>query len=603
MGSEILHAVLKETFGFETFRPGQEEPIRALLDGKNVFCVMPTGAGKSMIFQVPALLGTGLTIVVSPLIALMQDQISALQVLGVEADTLNSTRSMDEITATWERIRSGKTRLLYMAPERLMNSGTLETMQSLDVKMIAIDEAHCISQWGPSFRPEYEMLMGLKAHFPKVPIAALTASADDATRKDIVTKLFDGDVEVFVSGFDRPNISLSVEPKAGWKRQLKAFVQNRQGQSGIVYCLSRKKTEEAAAFLIDEGFNALAYHAGMAKEVRENNQRRFVKESGIIMTATVAFGMGIDKPDVRFVFHTDMPASMEAYYQEIGRAGRDGDPADAYMLYGLDDIRMRRQFIEQDASSDTEKRRAHKRLDTLIAYCEAPTCRRQALLTYFSDTCEPCNNCDVCLNPVELSEGTREGQMALSAMVRTGQRFGPAHIIDILVGANTARLRQLRHDQLPTWGVGKDHDKNQWRSILRQLVAAGFAHLDVAEFGGLSVTASGGLLLKGEESFSFRPVVGKLKNDPLVRKARQPDIDLDEGEAEIYERLKRLRGKIAGERNVPAYVIFHDKSLRDMAQKQPASVDEFSQVHGVGQAKLDQFGELFMSEIKISKPQ
>ncbi len=592
-----MHQVLKNTFGFDAFRPGQEEPITALLDGKNVFCVMPTGAGKSMIFQVPALLGTGLTLVVSPLIALMQDQISALQLLGVEADTLNSTRSPDEISQTWDNIDSGLTRLLYMAPERLMNAGTLATMQKLDIKLIAIDEAHCISQWGPSFRPDYEMLMDLKNHFPSVPIAALTASADEATRKDIIKKLFNGKVETFVSGFDRPNITLNVEPKAGWKRQLQAFVRERQDQSGIVYCLSRKKTEEAARFLNDQGFNALAYHAGMAKEDREHNQRRFVKDTGIIMTATVAFGMGIDKPDVRFVFHTDMPASMEAYYQEIGRAGRDGDPADAYMLYGLDDIRMRRQFIEQDASSDTEKRRAHKRLDTLIAYCEAPTCRRQTLLAYFSDDCEPCNNCDVCLNPVELREGTREGQMALSAMYRTGQRFGPAHIIDILVGANTARLRQLRHDKLPTWGVGKGHDKNQWRSILRQLVATGFAHLDVAEYGGLSMTETGRQLLKGEKSFSFRPMVGKLKSDPLTRPARAPAIDLDDDETALFERLKKLRGKIAGERNVPAYVIFHDKSLRDMAKKKPASIDEFSQIHGVGQAKLEQFGDIFLSEL------
>ena len=597
-----MHKILKETFGFDAFRSGQEQPIRALLAGKNVFCVMPTGAGKSMIFQVPALLGQGLTIVISPLIALMQDQVSALQLLGVGADTLNSSRSMDEISSTWQRVRNGQTRLLYLAPERLMNSGTLAALQSLDIKLIAIDEAHCISQWGPSFRPEYEMLMALKSHFPGVPIAALTASADQATRKDIVAKLFGDDVDIFISGFDRPNITLNVEPKAGWKRQLKAFVQNRKGQSGIVYCLSRKKTEEAAAFLTDEGFTALSYHAGMNKDAREKNQQRFVAEPGIIMAATVAFGMGIDKPDVRFVFHTDMPASMEAYYQEVGRAGRDGDPADAYMLYGLDDLRMRRQFIEQDSSSDTQKRREHKRLDALIAYCEAPTCRRQTLLAYFSDNCAACNNCDVCLNPVELIKGTREGQMALSAMVRTGQRFGPAHIVDILVGANTARLRQLGHDKLPTWGVGTQHDKNQWRSILRQLVAAGFIHLDIAEFGGLSVTSDGRLLLKGETDFSFRPLPRKSRSDPLVQKASKSDITLDQAEIAVFERLKKLRSGIAAERNVPAYFIFSDKSLRDMAQKQPATVDEFSQIYGVGQAKLDQFATLFISEIKISKP-
>ena len=592
-----MRHVLKEIFGFDEFRAGQEEPIQALLSGRNVFCVMPTGAGKSMIFQVPALLGQGLTIVISPLIALMQDQISALQLLGVEAETLNSSRSMEETSSVWQKVRSGQTRLLYVAPERLMNSATLATFQSLNVRLIAIDEAHCISQWGPSFRPEYEMLTELKTHFPDVPIAALTASADQATRKDIVAKLFNDDVDVFVSGFDRPNISLNVEPKAGWKRQLRDFVQNRQGQSGIVYCLSRKKTEEAASFLNDEGFKALSYHAGMDKNAREQNQQRFVKETGIIMAATVAFGMGIDKPDVRFVFHTDMPASMEAYYQEIGRAGRDGDPADAHMLYGLDDMRMRRQFIEQDSSSDTEKRRAHKRLDSLISYCEAPTCRRQTLLTYFSDQCEPCNNCDVCLNPIELTEGTREGQMALSAIVRTGQRFGPAHIVDILVGANTERLRQLGHDKLPTWGVGAAHDKNQWRSILRQLVAAGFITLDIAEFGGLSITETGALLLKSQHKFSFRPLPRKSKPDPLARKTKKPDNSLDDEETVVFERLKQLRSEIAATRNVPAYYVFPDKSLRDMAQKQPVTVDDFSKIHGVGQSKLEQFGEQFLAVI------
>ena len=592
-----MHQVLKEVFGFDAFRAGQEEPITALLAGKDIFCVMPTGAGKSMIFQVPALLGQGLTIVVSPLIALMQDQVSALKLLGVGADALNSTLSMDETTSVWQNIRNGKTRLLYLTPERLMNSGTLASLQTLNIKLIAIDEAHCISQWGPSFRPEYEMLMGLKTHFPDVPIAALTASADKATRQDIAAKLFNDNVDIFISGFDRPNITLNVEPKAGWKRQLRDFIKDRQGQSGIIYCLSRKKTEEAAAFLNDEGFRALAYHAGMNKDTREKNQQAFIRETGIVMAATVAFGMGIDKPDVRFVFHTDMPASTEAYYQEIGRAGRDGDPADAYMLYGLDDLRMRRQFIEQDTSSETEKRRGHKRLDALIAYCEAPTCRRQTLLAYFSDHCEPCNNCDVCLNPVELINGTREGQMALSAIVRTGQRFGPAHIVDILVGAKTARLQQLGHDRLPTWGVGSDHNKNQWRSILRQLVAAGFITLDISEFGGLSVSESGVLLLKSQKEFSFRPLPRKSKSDPLVRKTKQSDINLDGAETVIFERLKKLRSEIAATRNVPAYFIFPDKSLRDMAHKQPRSTDEFAQIHGVGQAKLDQFATQFITAI------
>jgi ATP-dependent DNA helicase RecQ len=592
-----MKSTLGKVFGFENFRPGQQAPIKALLDGKNIFCVMPTGAGKSLIFQIPALVGSGLTIVVSPLIALMQDQVDALKLLGVNAQALNSTRSPQQITDIWESIHNGQLRLLYMAPERLMHPQTLASIKNLNVGRIAIDEAHCISQWGPSFRPEYEMLMDLKQHFPKVPIAALTASADAATRNDVKAKLFGGDVEVFISGFDRPNISLTVEPKAGWKRQLKQFVQSRKNQSGIVYCLSRKKTEEATAFLNSQGFTALAYHAGMDKQAREENQQRFVKQPGIIMAATVAFGMGIDKPDVRFVFHTDLPGSMEAYYQEFGRAGRDGDPADAHMLYGLDDIRTRRMFIEQDNGSPEHKTREHKRLDTLIAYCEAPTCRRQFLLRYFSDHCEPCNNCDVCLNPVELQPGTRQGQMALSAVVRTGQRFGPAHIIDIVVGANTARLRQLGHDRLPTWGVGSEHGKNQWQSILRQLVAAGFLHLDVAEYGGLSVTEKGRQLLRGETGFSFRLLPKKSLTDPLARKKSSPDIDLSDDEISLYEKLKTRRASLAAKANVPAYVIFHDKSLRDMAKQKPQNLKEFSNIHGVGQAKLEKFGEIFVTVI------
>jgi len=589
--------ILKAVFGFNHFRDGQQEPINTLLAGKNVFCVMPTGAGKSLIFQIPALMGQGLTIVVSPLIALMQDQINALRLLGVEAEVLNSTLTPEQNTQVWGKVRSGQTRLLYLAPERLMNGGTLQALQNIEVKLIAIDEAHCISQWGPSFRPEYEMLTNLKQYFPNTPIAALTASADEATRNDIADKLFAGDVTTFVSGFDRPNITLSVEPKAGWKRQLLSFVKQHKGHSGIVYCLSRKKTQEAAQLLCDEGFTALPYHAGMNKESREENQSRFVKEQNIIMTATVAFGMGIDKPDVRFVFHTDLPSSMEAYYQEFGRAGRDGESAFAHMLFGLDDLRTRRQFIEQNARDDASKRREHKRLDALVSYCEAPTCRRQYLLAYFSDKSEPCNNCDVCLNPIDLAEGTREGQMALSAIVRTGQRFGPAHIVDILVGANTARLRELRHDQLPTWGVGAEHNKQQWRSILRQLVASQFIHLDVAEYGGLSITALGADLLKGDAQFSYRPLPKKLATDPLRKKPLADEMHFDDKQTTLLKALKEKRTELAAEKNVPAYLIFNDKTLRDMVTKNPTTLNEFTDVHGVGAAKLEKFGETFLTII------
>jgi ATP-dependent DNA helicase RecQ len=595
-----MHHILKSVFGFDEFRPGQEAPIKALLAGENVFCVMPTGAGKSMIYQVPALLGEGVTIVVSPLIALMRDQISALQLLGVNARALNSSNSEEENTSIWQGLHRGEIPLLYMAPERLMAPYTLDALRKLNVKMIAIDEAHCISQWGASFRPEYEMLMDLGVHFPGVPIAALTASADKATRADIERKLFGGQVNSFISGFDRPNISLTVVPKTSWQNQLKDFVKTRQDQSGIVYCLSRKKTEAAVQVLQQAGLNALAYHAGMDKEKRTAHQDRFIKEPGIVMAATIAFGMGIDKPDVRFVFHTDMPASMEAYYQEFGRAGRDGLPADAYMLYGLGDMRMRRMFIEQENGAEDAKRRAHKRLDALISYCEAPQCRRQTLLAYFDEDSAPCGNCDMCLNPVQLKEATQEGRMALSAIARTGQRFGQAHIVDIVVGANTQRMRDLGHDQLPTWGVGKHLDKNQWRSLLRQLVAAGYLHLDIAEYGGLSITPKGGLLLKGQESFFYRPALKAASGGGARRSKASADIsrELTPEQGQLFERLRALRAGLAAQGNVPAYVVFADKSLRDMVEKMPKTLEDMLDVHGVGEAKLKRFGDAFLAEIQ-----
>ncbi|MCF6274233.1 MAG: DNA helicase RecQ [Robiginitomaculum sp.] len=595
-----MHNTLKNLFGYDNFRPGQEQPIRDLLAGEDVFCVMPTGAGKSLIFQIPALMGAGLTIVVSPLIALMNDQVSALKLLGAPAETLNSTVAPEDNERIWHSVRSGETKLLYMSPERLMNGGTLEVMRSLNVTMIAVDEAHCISQWGPSFRPEYEMLTELKTHFPDAPIIALTASADEVTRKDIAQKLFSGNAKIYVSGFDRPNISLAVTPKQSWKNQLAAFVKTRKGDSGIIYCLSRKKCEDAATTLNSLGHTALVYHAGMDKFARDDNQKRFVRDPSIIMCATIAFGMGIDKPNVRFVFHTDLPSSMENYYQEFGRAGRDGDAADCEMLFGMGDIRMRRQFIEQDDASTKLKRRAHKRLDRLIAYCEAPTCRRQALLSYFGEASEPCNNCDVCLDPIELKKGTREGQMVLSAIVRTGQRFGPAYICDILTGANTERIRDFGHDKLPTWGVGKHLKKPQWQSIIRQMVASGFVHLDVAEYGGISMTAQGKNLLRGAAEFSYRPQpskmsVGKTAKIPRGAKAKQAEQSLSEAESELLTRLKAARSSLAQKQNVPAFMIFHDKSLRDMARQRPKNISEMANVHGVGKAKLERFGGVFLA--------
>ena len=440
--------VLADVFGFETFRPGQESVIETLLGGRNALTVMPTGSGKSLCFQVPALVGGGLTVVVSPLVALMQDQVAALKLAGIAADGIHSGNDRAANVAAWRRAVSGGTRLLYMAPERLMTERMLAALARLPVTLFAIDEAHCISQWGPAFRPEYADLRRLRELFPEVPIAALTATADEVTRNDIAEKLFGGEVEQFVLGFDRPNIALAVEMKRDWKQQLRSFTARHDGASGIVYCLSRKKTEETAALLAASGVRALPYHAGMDKEAREEHQNVFMTEPGVVIAATIAFGMGIDKADVRYVFHTDLPGSVEAYYQEIGRAGRDGAPAEAQMLYGLADIRMRRQFIEDEDAGAERKRREHKRLDALLGYCEAPVCRRVTLLDYFGERIAPCGNCDVCLDPSGRIDGTEDARKVLSAAHRSGERFGAAHLIDIVRGTQTEKVAQFGHDRL-----------------------------------------------------------------------------------------------------------------------------------------------------------
>ncbi len=592
------YQVLKNVFGFEAFRNGQEAVVDALLGGKNVLTVMPTGAGKSLCFQVPALVLGGLTIVVSPLVALMQDQVAALQLAGVKAETINSSKDRAENIEIWRRVEAGDVQLLYLSPERLMTDRMLTALGMQNVHLIAIDEAHCISQWGPAFRPEYGLLSRLPEAFPGVPIVALTATADEITRADIVQRLFDNDAQSFVLGFDRPNIKLGVEMKTSWKKQLVDFVSNHPGESGIVYCLSRKKTEEAAGLLHEHGVTALPYHAGMEKSVREENQNRFMTEPGLVIAATIAFGMGIDKADVRYVVHTDLPASVEAYYQEFGRAGRDGAPAVAHMLYGLGDIASRRRFIE-DADTNAEfKRREHKRLDTLIGYCESPVCRRIGLLAYFGEETEPCDNCDICLNPVEMADGTREAQMALSAVYRTGQRFGAAHIIDILCGSDTKKVRTAGHEKLPTFGVGADRKKGEWQSVIRQLVAARFLKLDMEGYGGLALTELGADLLKGEATFSYR--IGTLRRPARAArktKTQTQAAELAPEQAELLARLKELRLSLAKARQVPAYVIFPDKTLIDMAIKAPMNKSEFARVNGVGAAKLRDLAEPFLEVV------
>ena len=588
--------ILEDVFGYTAFRPGQEEVLSTILGGEHVLVVMPTGAGKSLCFQIPALARDDLTIVVSPLVALMEDQVAALKLAGVAAETINSSRPYDVNAASWRRAAAGETRLLYISPERLMTDRMLAALQRLPVGLLVIDEAHCISRWGPSFRPEYEGLKRLGELFPDAGIAAFTATADEATRADIAEKLFAGEGRIFVAGFDRPNIRLSVEPRSDWKSQLLNFVRARPGESGIVYCLSRKKTEETATLLNAEGFRALPYHAGMDSSIRAANQETFMAESGIIMTATIAFGMGIDKPDVRYVFHANLPGNMEAYYQELGRAGRDGAPADAYMLYGLDDIRQRRFFIEEDTGDDAHRRREHKRLDSLIAYCETPTCRRRTLLSYFGEDPEPCGNCDVCLDPPTLEDGRTPGEKILDAVRSTGQRFGAAHIIDILRGAKTEKIRSLNHDQLAVHGAGAARKKEDWRSLIRQLVAAGLLDLDYQGHGGLSVTPHGEAFLRGEADFRFRP------NRAPTRAARRggdkPDTpQLVGSDADLLASLKRLRLDLARDRGVPAFAVFPDRALIDMAQRKPQTETEFLAVHGVGEAKLRDFSAPFMALI------
>jgi ATP-dependent DNA helicase RecQ len=589
--------VLSQSFGFASFRPGQDRAIEALLAGRNVLAVMPTGAGKSLCYQVPALMRAGTAIVISPLVALMKDQVAALRLNGIAAETINSSLSRDENVAAWRRVQGGAVKLLYMSPERLMTERMLAAVAGLDPSLIAVDEAHCISQWGPAFRPEYAGLAKLNDIFHGVPIAALTATADPITRDDIAAKLFGGNAETVVTGFDRPNLTLAVEMKKGWKKQMLDFVDARRGEAGIVYCLSRKKTEEAAELLREKGHKAVAYHAGMDAQARTAVQDRFMTEPGTVIAATIAFGMGIDKPDIRFVLHTDLPGSPEAYYQEVGRAGRDGGPADTLMLYGLDDIRMRRTFIEEEDSGSDRKRREHKRLDALLAYCEAAECRRRMLLQYFGEAAGQCGRCDLCLNPVATVDATEAGQKLLSAVYRTGQRWGAAHIVNILLGKHTDKTASAGHDRLPTFGIGADRTVQEWNAMVRQLVASGFLAIDIKGYGGLSLTERGMALLEGKGEFRFRPDTVRGPGRALRRRERAKSEELDPAALGLLQALKKLRLQLARERAVPAYVVFSDKTLIDMAARRPADREQFAEVFGVGRAKLEQFADIFLCAI------
>jgi ATP-dependent DNA helicase RecQ len=596
--------ILRKTFGFSAFRPGQAEIVETILEGRDVLAVMPTGSGKSLCYQLPALARGGLTIVVSPLIALMRNQVAQLRGYGVAAAALNSANDALENRLVREDLERGELRLLYVAPERLLKPETLDLLKRARATMLAVDEAHCISQWGHDFRPEYAALGTVQAALGenasgRLQTVAFTATADAATRADILQKLFGKPPAVFVHGFDRPNLRLAMQAKAGGRKQILDFVKSRHGQSGIVYCASRRKTEEIADYLREEGVNALAYHAGMEPDTRSRNQDVFLQEDGVVMAATVAFGMGIDKPDVRFVVHADMPSTIESYYQEIGRAGRDGLPADTLTLYGMGDIRLRRLQIDEADTPDEQKRVERQRLSALVSLCESPRCRRQTLLAYFGESAQPCGHCDVCCDGAEMIDGTVAAQKAMSAILRTGSRFGTEHLTRILIGETTDAVVKFGHDKLPTFGVGKEYGLQEWRSIFRQLNGAGVITLDVTGFGSWSVSETGRRVLKGEDKITLRR--DTLKPSRKTGKATRATADgapLADADQELFEALRKQRSELAKKQRVAAYVVFADKTLIDMVRLKPRDKSEMSLVHGVGEAKLKQYGQVFLDAIR-----
>jgi ATP-dependent DNA helicase RecQ len=593
-------AVLRDVFGYPAFRGAQAEIIEHIRSGGDALVLMPTGGGKSLCFQIPALLRPGCAIVVSPLIALMQDQVDALTQLGVRAACLNSTLDWREAQAIEQAIFNGTLDLVYIAPERLLNERTLSMIDALyeadKLALFAIDEAHCVSQWGHDFRPEYLQLSTLHQRYPNVPRIALTATADTATRSEMLVRLGLTEARVFLSSFDRPNIRYTVVEKDNAKKQLLGFLTGRKGQAGIVYCLSRKKVEETAEWLSAQGYPALPYHAGLPAPTRAANQRRFLREEGLVMCATIAFGMGIDKPDVRFVAHLDLPKSIEAYYQETGRAGRDGEPAEAWMTYGMQDVALQHARIAESGAGEGQKILESQRLTALLAYCEAPRCRRQVLLNYFSEQREACGNCDVCQDPPELWDGTQAAQKALSAIFRTGMRFGVAHLTDILRGKATDKVKQWNHDQLPTFGVGNDLDEQGWKSVFRQLAASGLVHVDMEEHGALQLTDAARIVLKGGQRVELRRPVRRKSTTPS--KSSTVQNDLSAADNEVFQLLRRWRSDTAKEQGVPAYVILHDKTLRELAEVRPASNGLLATITGMGSAKIDHYGDELLALIR-----
>lgn len=588
--------ILHQTFGYADFRGKQAEVIDCLVEGQDALVLMPTGGGKSLCYQIPAMVRSGMAIVVSPLIALMQDQVNALQQLGVRAAYLNSSLSREKHASVLRMIVDGDIELLYVAPERLLQDNTLERLRSLEISLIAIDEAHCVSQWGHDFRSDYLGLNVLQQAFPNVPRVALTATADARTQAEIVERLALYQPRVFVSSFDRPNIRYVVQDKGDAKAQLLQFLQDHKQQAGIVYCMTRNRVDGIAAWLAERGFNALPYHAGLDGNMREQNQSRFLREEGIIIVATIAFGMGIDKPDVRFVCHLDLPKSIEAYYQETGRAGRDGEPSVAWMIYGLQDVVRLSNRVNESQAHEQFKRIERSKLDALLAWCEANTCRRRSLLRYFGEPREEvCGNCDVCLNPPKTWDATEAAQKLLSNIYRTGQRFGAGHVVDVLRGKDTAKVRQFRHQDLTTYGIGADLSDKEWRSIIRQLMVQGFLTVNEQQYNALQLNEQSRGLLRGDIQMFLRRTAKTASR--VTSKKSSKVVQIAEADEDLWQALKAKRKAIADQHGVPPFHIFHDATLAEMISAMPSNQNEMLDINGVGLVKLQKFGQPFLATL------
>ncbi len=599
--SQTPEAVLKAVYGYDSFRPRQGPIVHRVIAGHHTLLVMPTGGGKSLCYQLPALIRPGTGIVVSPLIALMQDQVTALTQLGVRAAFINSSLDIEAQRDVARQALAGELDLLYVAPERLMTEGFQNLLGRIQIALIAIDEAHCISQWGHDFRPEYLQIASLRERFPDIPCIAVTATADEPTQREILERLQIPPEGLAVTGFDRPNIRYAVIPKKSPRQQLLTFIQrDHPGEAGIVYCFSRKSVEETAEWLVEHGIEALPYHAGLAGETREQNQRRFIQEEGLIVVATIAFGMGIDKPNVRFVAHLDVPRSLEAYYQETGRAGRDGLPADAWMTYSLADIVTMRRILEGSEADEKQKWVEQHKLNQLFGYCETVTCRRQVLLAYFGQPLDAaCGNCDNCTTPVEQWDGTVAAQKVMSCVARTGQRFGVGHVVDVLLGNATDKVSRFGHDQLPTFGAGKELAATEWQAVIRQLVASNFLRVDITGFGGIRLTEACGPVLKGLTPVYFRK---EAKPEPRSRRRpavlASPDAPERPDDKTLFDALRRLRLDLARDQGVPPYVVFGDTTLTAMVRHRPTTLDAFARLSGVGQVKLERYGDDFIEAIR-----